>query len=160
LLIDLDKVGTHTAASRRDGGEGGNGDGVARDTAMKALTLGILWTIVTAFAAHAGDVGSTVAALSTPDAECRYYKSLCDEVHEADAVTQQRTDESRAALEALQAKSFYSGSERDAVGAKLAEAKASLRFGGQKWLDVQEAERVIKAKHDKLPACFEECQRK
>jgi hypothetical protein len=106
--------------------------------------------------ALAGDAGTIAAALKDEASECRYFLHLCAEAErngmEANATT--------ARLREATAKMKANGNRHNVEAANQLSAQAEAyvaeiyRLAKERY----EAGQVIRAKHEKMPECFRQCQ--
>lgn len=114
---------------------------------MRIISIGMLLAFL-ATPSLAEDAGSTMAALKDQPSECRYYKTLCDDyLTEMDKVTAANSE----------AQSLLNAGDRRGAATRNAEAGVYIGAASNAWREVQSAGKVLKAKHDAVPACFSEC---
>lgn len=128
------------------------------------MRLFALALILFATASHADDVGPTMAALKDEKAQCRYLLQLCGEYATSKDVVTQKGDAAKAAVEhAKQANSgaFQFGSAGKEAKREAQSAmnwwQAAINVSEKKASEVTTARTIMKAMHEKMPACVNEC---
>lgn len=97
--------------------------------------------------AYGSDAGVVAASLKDEESECRYLLGLCDEVR---SFSKQAKDIS-ARFEAINKKGKVASDKL------IGESSAIIDLWMSRITDTSEAMRVIRAKHEKRPACFDQC---
>ena len=114
---------------------------------MRILALALI--LVAPTIAGADDIGSTMAALKDEKAQCRYLLQLCGEY----AIDAQIASENLAAAQTAVAQAK---TKREAAPA-MARAEVAMSAKRQSLDKVTSARSVMKAMHEKMPPCVEEC---
>ena len=115
---------------------------------MKMLAIALV--LLSGSTARAGDdVGPTMAALKDEKAQCRYLLQLCGEF----AITDRIATENLAAAKAAVSQAASKSEARSA----LARADAGIAAKREALDKVTTGRTVMKAMHDKMPACVNEC---
>ena len=110
---------------------------------MKSLTIAALVFILSfpSFVFSEMDVGAVVASLPDEASECRFLLNLCQSYKELQKDAKLKGDRA----------------ERNLTSENLAAYSAVNSLATKYMLDVGTAARVIRAKHDKMPSCFQKC---
>lgn len=109
---------------------------------MKSLTLAALVLLsFPSFVSSQMDVGVVAASLPDEASECRFLLNLC-----------QRREELRK--DADQQRELAAG---DYLSEHMSAYLAASELSSKYLTDALTAARVIRAKHDKMPSCFQEC---
>lgn len=109
---------------------------------MKSLTLTALVLLsFPSFVFSQMDVGAVAASLPDEASECRFLLNLCQSYKRLHKESEERMR-------------MY---QRDRMPENLSAAGAASELATKTLLDVGSAAQVIRAKHDKMPSCFQEC---
>ena len=120
---------------------------------MRPIVLSLF--VLFASPAWAEDSAATMAAFRDSASECRYMKSLCERVSKGKVRVEQLQKETEEALAVAQ-----QNTTREAVSAaniKRAGHQGAVDGWGQAMGACNQAENVLKSKHDKPPKCFKPC---
>lgn len=115
---------------------------------MRMFAIALVLSVSTA-ALAGDDVGPTMAALKDEKAQCRYLLQLCGEF----AITDRIATENLAAAKAAVSQAASKSEARSA----LARADAGIAAKREALDKVTTGRTVMKAMHDKMPACVNEC---
>jgi hypothetical protein len=121
---------------------------------MRLMILGALLALATP--AFADDAGPVAAALRDEASECRYLKSLCDDATNATTDQLQAARRFHDAATAFIANPLNRAAQDEESAAERANNAAPI-VTAHFTHDLIQAATVIRAKHDKMPACFSEC---
>lgn len=117
---------------------------------MRKLVRTLLLLLASAGASRAEDVAIVAARLNDPAAECQYLLRLCQETHTTAKQWKQEVEQAEA-CQKTQALACPSPEER------AQHRRRAVEQTTQALQDTVAVAKVIRAKHEKMPTCFEQC---